>query len=297
MAAEPSLHYEARHYRRVGDTLTAECLLCPRRCRINPGESGFCQVRTNDRGKLHTTSYGYPVTIHVDPIEKLSLVGFLPGSNTFSLGTFGCTLDCNFCDNKTLSRGRYQSRLQPKYISPEQIVAEAVRKNCSSITFTYNEPIVFFEYVLDISRVAHTAGLSTVLFSNGYINPEPATELFEQIDAANIDIKAFTPDAYKTLTDGTMSAVLATVQKFYQTGKHLELTLLIIPGINDSPEDFDAFLSWIENNLDRHIPLHIRAFRPAHRYLSLPKTPAETLILLQERAFERGFCNIHLNNL
>ncbi len=294
--AEPHRFYPARWWE-LRENNRIKCLLCLRECDIAPGDCGFCAVRKNIDGELVSLSYGRPVAMHIDPIEKKPLAHFMPGTTTFSLGTFGCNLNCLFCQNGALSRGRYGSPGQARYVSPEEIVSAAVDQGCRSVAFTYNEPTVFAEYAIDVAKLAHQHNLATVLVSNGYISSAAATELFAHIDAANIDMKGFSEEFYRTMTQASLAPVLASIKLLYDMGKHLELTNLVIPEKNDSPQMIDDWLQWVEDNLDKDVPLHFSAFFPAHHYFDSPRTPRETLFAIRKQAIAAGFTSVHLGNI
>lgn len=289
--SRPAKWWEALENRRI------KCHLCPRGCVVVPGDTGFCAVRRNIDGKLVSLSYGRPVAVHVDPIEKKPLARFMPGSTTFSLGTFGCNLDCSFCQNDSLSRGCYGKPDAVRYVPPEEIVAAAVTRGCRSVAFTYNEPTVFAEYAIDIAKLAHEHKLATVLVSNGYISPEAANELFSHVDAANIDMKGFSEEFYRSMTKASLAPVLESIKLLYKMGKHLELTNLVIPGKNDSPQMIGEWLRWVADNLDKDVPLHFSAFFPAHNYSESPRTPRETLFAIREQAVSAGFTSVYLGNI
>lgn len=273
-----------------------QCGLCPRRCVMEEGKSGFCGVRRNEKGILRSLCAGRPVAVQVDPIEKKPLYRFLPGTRTYSIGTFGCNLGCLFCQNSELSRGGYET-FSAEQIEPEELVADAVRRNCASVAFTYNEPTVFAEYAVAIAQCAHAAGRKTVLVSNGYITPEAAEFLYRHIDAANFDMKGFSEEFYRDLCGGSLEPVLEAFRIFRRLGKHAEYTTLILPGKNDSPEMIDAWLDWVETNLDRTVPLHFTAYHPAYRYHESPPTPPALLRSIRDHAVRRGFPNIYLGNI
>ena len=281
----------------ASDDLKVQCCLCPRACIIEEGENGFCGVRKNVAGKLYSLSYGMPVALNIDPIEKKPLAEFLPGTKTFSLGTFGCNLNCSFCQNASLARGAYTGASYERYISPEKIIELTLQNNCRSVAFTYNEPTVFAEYAIDIAKLAHEKDLQTVLVSNGYITSRAAKDLYPHIDAANIDMKGFSEEFYRSMTDSHLKPVLKSIKTLYDLNKHLEVTNLVIPGKNDSMDLIDLWLDWVETNLDKQVPLHFSAFFPTYKYHLSPRTPKETLSQIKEHAVSRGFTSVYLGNI
>jgi len=295
MSTSETLHL-ARWWNSADD-LKVQCCLCPRACLIENNENGFCGVRKNIEGKLYSLSYGMPVALNADPIEKKPLAEFMPGTKTFSIGTFGCNLDCSFCQNASLSRGAYTGASYERYLSPEKIIELTLGHNCRSVAFTYNEPTIFAEYAIDIAKLAHAKDLRTVLVSNGYITPRAAKDLYPLIDAANIDMKAFSEEFYSSMTDSHLKPVLNSIKTLYDLGKHIEVTNLVIPDKNDSMDLIDSWLDWVEENLDKQVPLHFSAFFPTHEYHLSPGTPKETLLQIKEHASSRGFTSIYLGNI
>ncbi|MBP5638142.1 MAG: AmmeMemoRadiSam system radical SAM enzyme [Victivallales bacterium] len=274
-----------------------QCELCPRHCVISEGKTGYCAVRRNVGGKLMSLSYGHPVSAAIDPIEKKPLARFMPGTRTFSFGTFGCNLGCVFCQNDWLSRGDYdRNDASCKFIAPEQIVQMALMNRCPSISFTYNEPTVFAEYANDIARMSHDAGLKNVLVSNGYINELPSQELYPLIDAANIDMKGFCHGFYPEMCQATLEPVLDSILRLYNLGKHIEITTLVIPEKNDDDFSVQQWLDWVQTHLDMEVPLHFSAYHPAYK-CRIPSTPAKTLYHIREICIERGFKNVFLGNI
>ncbi len=272
------------------------CGLCPRACRIPAGATGYCGVRLNQEGRLVSLSYGHPVSIAIDPIEKKPLRHFLPGTRVLSLGTFGCNLGCLFCQNHTLSRQTYPLAGTLRTVSAQEIVHLTQRERCPSLAFTYNEPAVFAEYAVDIARLARQEGLKTVLVSNGMISDAASDELYPLIDAANIDMKGFSEAFYREMCGGSLRPVLGSLLKLKRLGVHLEITTLVIPGRNDSDEMTNDWLDWAEENLGRETVLHFSAYFPAYR-CRIPATPAATLHRIRTLCRERGFHNVYLGNI
>ena len=286
---------EAMYYEELGGGLV-ECQLCPNRCLLNPGQTGTCRVRENIDGKLYSLSYGKPVTIHVDPIEKKPLFHFLPGANAFSLATVGCNLSCSFCQNWNISQAKPGDFNIPDH-SPEEVVRAAKESGAQVIAFTYSEPIVFYEYVIDISRLAKDAGLKTVMISGGYINREPLLNLLPYLDGIKIDLKSFSDEFYKKLTNGRLEPVLNTIKTIADSGKHLEIVYLVIPGENDSEEEIAAMTKWLVENAGPDTILHFSRFHPDYKMLNRPPTPEATIKRAREQALAAGLKYVYTGNM
>ena len=281
------------------DGEVAACALCPHRCRIAPGRTGRCGVRKNVGGRLLALTYGRPVAVHVDLIEKKPLYHFLPGSLTYSLGTVGCNLSCLFCQNYELSTGTLDvaAAASGPELRPDQIVAAARQAKCASVALTYNEPTVWAEYGRDIAVAAQAAGLRVVSVTNGFIQPGAAAALYEHVDAANVDLKAFDDGFYQRLCGGRLQPVLDTLKQLKRLGVWLEVTNLVIPGENDSPAGLRDLCRWVASELGPDTPLHFSAFFPTHRLTDRPVTPRATLTLAARLAAEAGLNHVHLGNL
>ena len=274
------------------------CELCPRKCLIAEGSIGFCGVRKNIGGGLFSLVYGYPSLLQVDHIEKKPLAMFMPGTYTFSIGTFGCNLDCCFCQNFHLSKKFPQINLpKAEKINSDYIISKAISSGCRSIAFTYNEPTVWAEYAIDIAKEAKKNQIPVVLVSNGFISEIAMEEFYPLINAANIDMKGYSENFYKSMCNGALRDVLNAIKYLYDLGRHIELTNLVIPDRNDSLEMIGAFLEWVEKELDKSIPLHFSAFFPTYKYLESYPTPKETLFRIRDYASERGFNNVFLGNI
>ncbi|PIN72814.1 AmmeMemoRadiSam system radical SAM enzyme [Candidatus Woesearchaeota archaeon CG10_big_fil_rev_8_21_14_0_10_45_5] len=269
---------EALFYKKIFGKKVS-CELCPRHCIILDGKFGFCRARKNIGGKLFSMVYGKPASVHVDPIEKKPLFHFLPGSSSLSLGTTGCNFACDNCQNYEISQAEF-SDYNEEEIPAEKIVALAKENMCKSISFTYNEPTIFFEYMLDIAKLARKEKIKNVIVSNGYIEKKPLSALSKYIDAANIDLKG---DAgfYKRVCKAEEAPVLETLKALKKAGVWLELTNLLITGMNDSEKDIEKLCIWIEKNLGRSVPLHFSRFFPVYKMLDVKVTPESSL----ERAY------------
>jgi pyruvate formate lyase activating enzyme len=253
------------------------CELCPRYCNIGKGQIGFCFVRQNIDGKLYNLAYGRPTGFAIDPIEKKPLYHFLPGSKILSFGTAGCNLGCKFCQNWNISKAKIDS-IDSLEASPEFVVSLAKKYNTPSIAFTYNEPTIFAEYIIDVSKIAHSEGIKTVMVTNGYISKEARKEVYDYIDAANVDLKAFSQNFYKKITLSNLTPVLENlIWLKNETGIWLEITNLLIPDENDSEDEIKRMCEWIANNLGLETPMHFTVFHPDYKMLDKIATPAETL--------------------
>jgi pyruvate formate lyase activating enzyme len=264
---------EALYYIKLNDGLV-QCVLCPKNCIIKTPFFGSCNVRKNVNGELMALNYGLPCSISIDPIEKKPLHHVLPGTETLSIATVGCNLSCSFCQNIDISKPK---QILGKKFQPQEVIDLALKKNCQSISFTYTEPTIYYEYMLDIAKLAKANNIRTVVVSNGYINQEPLEELIPFIDAFNIDLKAFSNEFYKKQCSATLEPVLETLKTIYKQKRWLEITNLIIPELNDSKINFAEMCSWIKNNLDKSVPLHISKFHPMHKLKKHPSTPDKML--------------------
>ena len=269
---------EALYYTQTNDNKVV-CTLCPNNCVISDSGAGICGVRKNENGKLQALTYGMVSSIALDPMEKKPLDYFMPGTYILSVGTFGCNFKCGFCQNWSIS----QERPELEYIAPEDLAetAAGIQRNVG-IAFTYNEPCIWYEYVLETCKLNREYGLVNVLVTNGYINPEPLNELLPYIDAMNIDLKSFNKDYYRDICKGKLEPVKRTTAEC--AGKcHVELTNLSVPGLNDSIEEMDEMCTWIAS-IDRDIPLHIIPFRPLYKMTDLPKQTFNRLAALRNTA-------------
>ncbi len=252
------------------------CELCPIACTLKPGQDGPCGTRANRHGVMQALHYGELVSAGVDPIEKKPLYHFHPGRSILSVAAPGCNLHCQFCQNHSISQGAGKvTSAATSSATPEQVVESALAENSMGIAFTYSEPLVWYEFVLDTARLARAAGLKNVLVTNGFLNPEPLAEILPWIDAANIDLKAMDDGFYRKICKAGLQPVLAAVRQFHAAGVHLELTNLIIPGHNDSPEQIDELVDFVAD-LDQGIPLHFSAYHPAWK-MEAPATPRSTM--------------------
>lgn len=285
---------ECLFYEKASDN-SVQCRLCPRQCFIKEGKRGDCKVRENQQGTLYSLVYARPCSIAIDPVEKKPLYHFLPGSSVYSIGTAGCNLHCSFCQNWQTSQA-YPEDIESYYMSPENIVDDAISKGCHAIAYTYNEPIIFYEYVLDCAGLARKKGLKNIVVCNGFINQEPLKGWCKYIDAANIDLKSFSDDFYKKITGAWLNPVLETIKTLKKEGVWLELTNLLIPGLNDNPEEIRKMCEWIRDNVGSETPIHFSAFHPSYK-LDAPQTPQKTLLKAREAAERAGLKYIYLGNI
>jgi len=273
------------------------CTLCPRYCKIGEGQPGFCYIRQNHGGKLYTTGYGHPTGFAIDPIEKKPLNHFLPGSSVLSFGTAGCNLGCKFCQNWSISKAKLDE-LNSLETSPEEVVALAIKYNAPSIAFTYNDPTIFGEYVIDIAEIAKQENIKSVMVTAGYIDKQARKDIYKNIDAANVDLKGFTEKFYYKQTLSHLKDVLDTlIWLKNETDVWFEMTTLLIPGENDSTEEIKNECNWILENLGDSIPLHFTAFHPDFRMKNKESTPAETLTRARKIATEIGIKYCYVGNI
>jgi pyruvate formate lyase activating enzyme len=274
-----------------------QCDLCPRACKLHEGQRGFCFVRQARDGAIVLTSYGRASGFCVDPIEKKPLNHFYPGTSVLSFGTAGCNLGCRFCQNWDISKAREMDRLGD-WARPEDVAAAAARAGCRSIAFTYNDPVIFAEYAIDCARAAHERGLKAVAVSAGYITPIARPEFYAHMDAANIDLKAFTEQFYHRLCFASLPPVLDTLRWLkHETDVWFEVTTLLIPGHNDTEDEVARLCDWFAENLGPDVPLHFSAFHPDFKLLEVPHTPAATLVRARRQALAAGLRYVYTGNV
>ncbi|MBW2993266.1 AmmeMemoRadiSam system radical SAM enzyme [Candidatus Woesearchaeota archaeon] len=286
---------KALYWRKLKDS-TVQCQLCPRLCTIKNNEIGNCRTRKNENGILYSRVYGKAVSSYIDPIEKKPLFHFFPGKTAFSIGTAGCNLHCKSCQNWSISQAN-PSDLQSIELSPESIVAQAEKNNCKSIAYTYTEPNVFYEYVLDTARLARKKKIKNIIVTNAFANLEPIKELYPYIDAVNIDFKAFDDEFYRNICDGKLEPVLDAIKQIKKVGAWIEITNLIIPTLNDSMEKIKEMCIWIKETLGKDTPLHFSRFFPDYLLRALSPTSAETLDNAYETAKQAGLNHVYIGNV
>lgn len=274
-----------------------QCDVCPRECKLHEGQQGLCFVRANINDQIVLTTYGRSSGFCVDPIEKKPLNHFLPGTPVLSFGTAGCNLACKFCQNWDMSKSREMDILADQ-ASPEKIARVAKQLGCRSVAYTYNDPVIFMEYAIDVAKECRKQDIKSVAVTAGYINSEPGREFFQYMDAANVDLKAFSEDFYHELTSGHLQPVLDTLKYLkHETDVWVELTTLLIPGKNDSDEELNAMTRWVVENLGPDVPMHFTAFHPSWKMLDIPPTPAATLTRARHIALKNGVHYAYTGNV
>lgn len=289
--------YKGRYWHEVEDGERIHCDLCPRACVLKDGDRGFCFVRKNVAGQMILTTYGISTGFCVDPIEKKPLNHFLPGTSILSFGTAGCNLGCRFCQNWSISKSREVAKLSEK-ATPEDIAESALNLGCRSVAFTYNDPVIWAEYAIDTAKACRQVGLKTVAVTAGYIMPEARPEFYSVMDAANVDLKAFTELFYQRLTLSHLEPVLDTLRWLkHESNVWFEITNLVIPEENDSPDEIERMCDWIVTNLGDDVPVHFTAFHPDFKLMHRPHTPATTLARSREQAIKAGIKYAYVGNV
>ena len=285
----------ARYFKALGDK-EIKCQLCPRHCQIRQGERGLCGVRENVDGVYVTKVYGKPTAIKGDPMEKGPFFHFLAGTKTLALGTAGCNLTCLYCQSWQFAQRRPE-QTDNQSLMPDDLVAQVQKYELPSITFTFSEPMIAVEYVIDTAKLARKAGIKTCLHTAAWCNEQPLRDVCSVVDAVNIDLKGFTGKFYEDVVGGRMDSVLENIKTVADTDVWLELTNLVIPGYNDNPDTFKAMCEWIVDNLGPDVPLHVSRFFPAYRLRNVPATPFDTLKDLRKLAFTAGLHYVYLGNM
>ncbi len=289
-------NYPGRYWHLMEDG-RMQCDLCPRDCRLHEGQRGACFVRMRQGQQMILTTYGRSSGFCIDPIEKKPLNHFYPGSSVFSFGTAGCNLACKFCQNWDISKSRDMHSLMDQ-ASPEAIAQAARQHGCKSVAFTYNDPVIFAEYAMDTADACHALGIQTVAVTAGYMHDQPRRDFYAKIDAANVDLKAFTEDFYFKLTGAHLQPVLDTlVYLARETKVLLEITTLLIPGQNDSDAELTAMCQWLMKELGPDVPLHFSAFHPDYKMQDTPPTPLATLVRARKIALAQGLRYVYTGNV
>ncbi len=286
---------EAKYYRKLSED-TVQCLLCPFKCVLSDTQRGKCKVRENRRGALFTLVYGRLIALHQDPVEKKPFYHVLPSKTAFSVATPGCNLSCRFCQNFDISQ-KYPEDLDSKFLSPYQVVKLASKYKVPTIAYTYSEPIIFYEFMLETAKLAKEKGILNLMVTNGYINQEPLRELCEVIDAANVDLKGFDPNFYHNIVGGDLDEVLNSLKIMKEEGVWIEITNLIIPKLNDSPDVIRRMCKWIKENLGKETPLHFSKFYPMYKLREYPSTPLKILEQACQIAKSEGLEYVYIGNI
>jgi len=293
--ASPFIH-ATEFWHRLEDG-RVQCDICPRECKLREGQRGLCFVRANQAGAIVSTTYGRSSGFCVDPIEKKPLNHFYPGSSVLSFGTAGCNLSCKFCQNWDISKSRQMDTLASR-ATPEMIANAAVQAGCRSVAYTYNDPVIFQEYAIDVAQACREQGILSVAVSAGYHQPAARQQFYQYMDAANIDLKAFNEDFYWKLTGAHLAPVLDTLQYLYhETDVWVEITTLVIPGQNDSNAELTALSRWVVENLGPDVPLHFSAFHPDYKMMDTPATPVATLVQARQIARDQGLHYVYTGNV
>jgi pyruvate formate lyase activating enzyme len=280
----------------VHDLALVRCLLCAQRCDIKPGASGRCRTRANVGGELRSLVYGRPLSIHTDPIEKKPFYHFLPGSSALSFGTSGCPLRCRFCQNWELSQST-PGDFDPPYTPPADPAAAAAARGTPVIAFTYNEPTVFIEYLLDVAAAAKARGVRCVMVSCGFANEEPLSDICRAVSAIKIDLKGFSESFYRNVCSAEVQPVLRSIRQVAKSGRHLEIVNLVVPTLNDSRASLEGLASWVAGELGPDVPVHFTRFHPDYQLLNLPPTPVSTLERAREIAMAKGIRYAYVGNV
>jgi pyruvate formate lyase activating enzyme len=295
-AEQPNLsHVEAKYYRKL-EHKEIECELCPRECRVGDRERGYCGCRENQGGTYYTLVHSRPCSAHVDPIEKKPLFHFLPGTQAFSIATAGCNLNCKFCQNWEISQVRPE-QVTAYDLPPEDVAAYAVQSGCKTIAYTYSEPIVFYEYMLDCAVAGHKRGVRSVVITAGYIKHDPWLELIREVDAIKVDFKAFTEEFYQDVCSGKLKPIMDALVDLAESNIWYELVYLIIPTLNDDLSDIRRMSKWMIKELGRDVPIHFTRFGPRYLLKNLPPTPVSTLEKAREIAQEEGMNFVYIGNV
>jgi len=294
--AQINEHFPGRYWHKLDDG-RIQCDICPRDCKLHDGQRGLCFVRKCENDQIVLTTYGRSSGFCVDPIEKKPLNHFYPGSSVFSFGTAGCNLACKFCQNWDISKSREFDRLCDQ-ASPEMIARGAADAGCKSVSFTYNDPVIFLEYAVDAAKACHALDIKTVAVTAGYMHAGAREEFFSHMDAANVDLKAFSEDFYHRLCAGHLQPVLETLEYLqHQTDVWYEITTLLIPGENDSDDELNAMCDWIANQLGVDVPLHFTAFHPDWKMRDIAATPSASLTRARAIALKAGLHYVYTGNV
>lgn len=295
-APQPTMNVPTKYWHPLDDG-RIQCDLCPRYCKLHEGQHGLCFVRARRQEEIVLTTYGRSSGFCVDPIEKKPLHHFLPGTSVLSFGTAGCNLSCKFCQNWDMSKSREMETLADE-ASPETIAQAAAKLDCRSVAYTYNDPVIFHEYAIDVAQACREQGIKSVAVTAGYVCDEPREEFYRYMDAANVDLKGFTERFYKQICGGSLQPVLDTLIYIkHHTNVWLEITTLVIPGENDSEDEIERLTQWVMEHLGHDVPIHFSGFHPDYRMLDRPATPPATLAMARKIAMKNGIRYAYTGNV
>ncbi len=286
---------EARFYTKLAGNIV-RCGLCPRACEVAEGARGYCRVRENRRGNYYTLVHSRVVAAHVDPIEKKPFFHFLPGAAAFSIATGGCNVNCKFCQNWEISQAQPED-LRGLYLPPDDLVVNAKRNHCAALAYTYSEPVVFPEYVMDAATAGHREQLKSVVVSNGFIQREPLRAVCDAVDAIKIDLKSYSETYYRDVVRGALSPVLDAIVQVRKSGKWLEIVYLVVPTLNDSDSEFRGVAKWVKQEVGADVPIHFTRFYPLYLLTNLPPTPLTTLERAKAMADAEGLQYVYVGNI
>lgn len=295
-AGVPNISWvEARYYKKHAHK-EVECLICPRECKVGDRERGYCGTRENRDGVYRTLVYGKPCALNIDPIEKKPFFHFLPGTTALSFATAGCNVNCKFCQNWDISQSRPEQTTNMD-VSPKEMAKIAVEKNCPSIASTYSEPVIFYEYVYDTAVESRKLGIKNIMITGGYIKTEPLLELCKVLDAVKVDLKGFSEKYYEEIVHGKLAPILDGLKVLKKTGIWFEIVVLIVPGLNDSEDEFKKMCNWIFSELGADVPVHFSRFYPMYLLKNLPPTPVSTLERARDIAIDSGIKYVYIGNV
>jgi len=288
--------FQPEYFREI-DKESIKCLLCERSCVLKNGQKGFCGANKNIDNELVNLVYGHPVALNIDHIEKKPLYRFLKGSETYSLGTLGCNFKCLWCQNYSISQKTFNDKIPSEIILPDEVVSGAIQSGCMSVSYTYNEPAVFYPYAKDIGMIARENGLKNIFVTNGYQTEAVVQNMISWVDAANVDLKCFDSVRHKKFTGGDLEIVLRNLRSFAGSPIHLEITTLIIPDFNDSDKELSDIANFISDELGKHIPWHVSAFHPDYKMTDRTSTPKETVFKAVEIGLSKGLKYVYPGNI
>jgi len=295
VAKEDTLLKEVKFYKKLAD-LKIQCEICPKKCEIADLERGYCGNKENRKGSYYSLVYGQSCAAHLDPIEKKPLFHYLPSTTAFSIAAVGCNFECKFCQNWKIAQYRPE-QIESIYLPPHEVVSLSKERGCPTIAYTYSEPVVFYEYMYDTSKLAKREGIGSVMISNGYINEAPLIELCKELTGVKIDLKAFSEKFYKDYCSGELKPVLDTLKTLKRIGIWYEIVVLLIPTLNDGDQELTQMCQWIKSELGAEVPVHFSRFHPMYKIINLPSTPIKTLENARNIAKRAGLHYVYIGNV